>query len=78
MSLTGHDFDRMAEDFARWEREGLSVLEARGCLSMWGTTVYPIAQNAARFIEEHWPESQIARLAEPYATQYQEARRERD
>ena len=73
MCLTGENFQQMELNYQRWEQKGLPIEEARDCLGHAFSTVYPIAENAARFIYKHWSESQIEELGERALRGYRES-----
>ena len=65
MCLTIEWFQQRDARRAERDRYGVSLRDAESALSMYYTTVDPIATEMADWIFENWPKTKIARLGSP-------------
>ncbi len=72
MCLSCEWFDQADERKKQWDREGLSLDEAEELLSYYHTTIFPVACEAAEYIEKNWTRDLIEKLDNERQLAFQE------
>ena len=59
-------FEESDQRIARWNRDGVTIDEAKSRLATLGSTVYPVGEEMAKWLYCNWTAEKLDALGSPY------------